>query len=320
MKIFPDNPQSIGNTPLVRLNKVIEGGKVYAKIEARNPAFSVKCRLGSALIWDAEEKKILTPGQKSLIVEPSSGNTGIALASVAAARGYRLIITMPETMSLERRQVMGFLGAEVVLTEGATGMAGAIAKAREIVDENPGAYMPGQFENPIGPIIHAKTTGPEIWADTDGQVEIFIAGVGTGGTFSGTGQFLKSKNPNIINVAVEPAASPVIAQKLAGKTLSPAPHQIQGIGAGFIPPILDLSLIDEVVGIDNDEAFEYAKRLARQEGILAGISSGAAVAAAARLAAKAEYADKKMVVILPDLGERYLSSSLFGKQGVRPAP
>lgn len=315
MAIFPDNSQSIGNTPLIRLNRIVDpGATVYAKIEGRNPSYSVKCRLGSALIWDAETRGLLKPGVK--MVEPTSGNTGIALASVAAARGYQLIITMPETMSVERRRVMAMLGAELVLTPGGEGMAGAIRKAKEIIEANPGeAFMPAQFENPANPAIHEKTTGPEIWRDTEGRVDVLIAGVGTGGTISGAGAFLKGQKPGVINVAVEPAASPVLTQHLAGQDLKPGAHKIQGIGAGFIPATLNLKVVDRVETTANEEAFEFARRLAREEGILAGISSGAAAAVAARLSARPEFAGQTMVVILPDAGERYLSSELFSGIG-----
>lgn len=314
MAIFPDNAQSIGNTPLIRLNRVVDSGAmVYAKIEGRNPNFSVKCRLASALIWDAEAKGLLKPG--SIMVEPTSGNTGIALASVAAVKGYKVIITMPETMSLERRRVMAMLGAEIVLTPGAAGMTGAMDKAQEILDNTPGAFTPAQFDNPANPAIHEKTTGPEIWRDTEGRVDVLIAGVGTGGTLSGAGLFLKRQKPGVKNVAVEPAASPVITQHLAGEPLKPAPHKIQGIGAGFIPATLNLGVIDQVETATNHDAIEFARRLAREEGILAGISSGAAVAVAARLSALPQFAGQTMVVILPDAGERYLSSALFSGIG-----
>ena len=310
MAIYADNSQSIGNTPLIRLNRVVDSrATVYAKIEGRNPSYSVKCRLGSALIWDAEERGLLRPGAK--IVEPTSGNTGIALAAVAAARGYEVIITMPETMSLERRKVMAMLGARIILTPGAEGMNGAIRRAKEIIEAEPGSYMPAQFDNPANPAIHAKTTGPEIWKDTEGKVDVLVAGVGTGGTISGTGSYLKSQKPQIINVAVEPAASPVITQHLAGRPLAPGAHKIQGIGAGFIPSVLNLAVVDRVETAGNDESVEFARRLAREEGILAGISSGAAAAAAARLSALPEFAGKTIVVILPDAGERYLSSVLY---------
>ncbi len=310
MAVYSDNSQSIGNTPLVRLNHIV-GPKatVYAKIEGRNPAYSVKCRLGSALIWDAEERGLIKPG--STIVEPTSGNTGIALASVAAARGYRLIITMPETMSVERRKVMAMLGAEIILTPGAEGMTGAIARAREIIEHTPGAFMPGQFENPANPAIHKKTTGPEIWADTEGRVDALVAGVGTGGTLSGSGAFLKAQKPGVLNVAVEPAASPVISQHLKGLPLKPGAHKIQGIGAGFLPATLDLAVVDRVETAENEESLDFARRLAKEEGILAGISSGAAAAVASRLSRLPEFEGKLMVVILPDASERYLSSVLY---------
>ena len=311
-RIYQNNPLSIGNTPLVRLNRVV-GPKamVLAKIEGRNPSYSVKCRIGAAMIADAESRGLLRPGVG--IVEPTSGNTGIALAYVAAAKGYELTLTMPETMSLERRRVVAMLGAKLVLTPGAEGMPGAIRKAEELVAANPGAYfMPQQFKNPANPAIHEATTGPEIWNDTDGQVDAIVAGVGTGGTITGISRYLKQvRGKNIISVAVEPEASPVISQHLAGKPLQPGPHKIQGIGAGFIPETLDVSLLDRVETVGNDEAIEFARRLAREEGILAGISSGAAAAAAARLADLPEFEGKTIVVILPDAGERYLSSVLY---------
>ena len=310
MAVFSDNSNSIGNTPLVRLNRIISGqAAVYAKIEGRNPSYSVKCRLGSALIWDAEERGLLKPGGK--IIEPTSGNTGIALAAVAAARGYEVVITMPETMSIERRKVMAMLGAKIILTPAAQGMGGAIAKAREILDSDSSYYMPSQFENPANPAIHFKTTGPEIWRDLDGLVDGLIAGVGTGGTISGTGAFLKSKNPVLRTVAVEPFDSQVITQHLAGRPISPKAHKIQGIGAGFIPATLNLEVVDQVEVVTNEEALDFARRLAREEGILAGISSGAAAAVAARLAGQNQWKDKIIVVILPDAGERYLSSVLY---------
>lgn len=311
-RIYQNNPLSIGNTPLVRLNRVV-GPKatVLAKIEGRNPSYSVKCRIGAAMIADAESRGLLRPGVG--IVEPTSGNTGIALAYVAAAKGYELTLTMPETMSLERRRVVAMLGAKLVLTPGAEGMPGAIRKAEELVAANPGAYfMPQQFKNPANPAIHEATTGPEIWNDTDGQVDAIVAGVGTGGTITGISRYLKQvRGKNIVSVAVEPEASPVISQHLAGKPLQPGPHKIQGIGAGFIPETLDVSLLDRVETVGNDEAIEFARRLAREEGILAGISSGAAAAAAARLADLPEFEGKTVVVILPDAGERYLSSALY---------
>ena len=310
---FNDNSLSIGRTPLVRLNRVTDGAPalVLAKIEGRNPAYSVKCRIGAAMIDDAERRGVLGKGKE--IVEPTSGNTGIALAFVAAARGIPLTLTMPETMSVERRKLLVALGAKLVLTEGAKGMNGAIAKAQEIVDSDPNRYvLLQQFKNPANPAIHEKTTGPEIWQDTDGAVDIFVAGVGTGGTITGVSRYLKkTKGKKIVSVAVEPTASPVITQKRAGETLTPSPHKIQGIGAGFVPDNLDLSLIDEVEQITNEEAIQYARRLAKEEGILAGISCGAAVAAAVRQAKRPENAGKMIVVILPDSAERYLSSILF---------
>ena len=311
-RIYQNNPLSIGNTPLVRLNLVV-GSKatVLAKIEGRNPSYSVKCRIGAAMIADAESRGLLRPGVG--IVEPTSGNTGIALAYVAAAKGYELTLTMPETMSLERRRVVAMLGAKLVLTPGAEGMPGAIRRAEELAAANPSAfYMPQQFKNPANPAIHEATTGPEIWNDTDGQVDAIVAGVGTGGTITGISRYIKhTRGKSIVSVAVEPAASPVISQHLAGKPLQPGPHKIQGIGAGFIPETLDVSLLDRVEAVGNDEAIEFARRLAREEGILAGISSGAAAAAAARIAELPEFAGKTIVVILPDAGERYLSSALY---------
>jgi len=311
-RIYQNNPQSIGNTPLVRLNRVV-GPKatVLAKIEGRNPSYSVKCRIGAAMIDDAERRGLLRPGVG--IVEPTSGNTGIALAYVAAAKGYELTLTMPETMSLERRRVVAMLGAKLVLTPGAEGMPGAIKKAEELAASNPGAYfMPQQFKNPANPAIHEATTGPEIWNDTDGQVDAIVAGVGTGGTITGISRYLKrTRGKDIVSVAVEPASSPVISQHLAGKPLQPGPHKIQGIGAGFIPETLEVGLLDRVEAVGNDEAIEFARRLAREEGILAGISSGAAAAAAARLSVLPEFEGKTIVVILPDAGERYLSSALY---------
>ncbi len=313
MKYYKDNSLSIGNTPLVKLNKIIGGDQalVLAKIEGRNPAYSVKCRIGAAMIWDAEIRGVLKPGME--IVEPTSGNTGIALAFVCASRGYKITLTMPETMSLERRKVLKAMGANLVLTEGPKGMPGAMAKAEEIAATDPGRYyMPRQFSNPANPAIHEATTGVEIWEATDGGIDVLIAGVGTGGTITGVSRHIKqTRGKNIMAVAVEPAASPVISQKLAGLSLQPAPHKIQGIGAGFIPENLDLSLVDRVEQVTNEEAVEYARRLATEEGILSGISCGAAVAVAARLAQRPEFADKTMVVILPDSGERYLSSILF---------
>ena len=311
-RIYEDNSQSIGNTPLVRLNHVTSGAKatVLAKVEGRNPAYSVKCRIGANMIWDAEARGVLKPGVE--IIEPTSGNTGIALAYVAAARGYKLTLTMPETMSIERRRVLAALGANLILTPGAAGMKGAIAKAEELVASDPARYfLPQQFNNPANPAIHEKTTGPEIWADTDGGVDVIVAGVGTGGTITGISRYLKGQGKKIISVAVEPKESPVISQKLAGQEIKPGPHKIQGIGAGFIPENLDLSIIDRVEQVESNEAIEFARRLTKEEGLLVGISSGAAVAAAVRLANLPEFAGKTIVVILPDLAERYLSTPLF---------
>lgn len=311
-RIYQNNPESIGNTPLIRLNRVV-GPKatVLAKIEGRNPSYSVKCRIGAAMIADAEQRGLLRPGVG--IVEPTSGNTGIALAYVAAAKGYELTLTMPETMSLERRRVVAMLGAKLVLTPGAEGMPGAIRRAEEIVNSQPGTFfMPQQFKNPANPAIHEKTTGPEIWDDTDGQVDAVVAGVGTGGTITGIARYIKkTRGKNITAVAVEPQTSPIITQHLAGQPLKPGPHKIQGIGAGFIPETLDVSLLDRVEQVGNEEAIEFARRLAKEEGILAGISSGAAAAAAARLSTLPEFEGKTIVVILPDAGERYLSSALY---------
>ncbi|CAH1746314.1 O-acetylserine sulfhydrylase A [Thauera humireducens] len=310
---YPDNAESIGHTPLVRLNRVTDGAPatVLAKIEGRNPAFSVKCRIGASMVKDAEAHGRLGPGKE--IVEPTSGNTGIALAFVCAARGIPLTLTMPETMSLERRKLLVAYGAKLVLTEGAKGMSGAIAKAKEIADSDPNRYvLLQQFENPANPAIHEVTTGPEIWNDTDGGIDILVSGVGTGGTLTGISRYIKrTRGKAIQSVAVEPAASPVLTQHLAGQPLAPAPHKIQGIGAGFVPKVLDLSLVDAVEQVSNEDAVRYARRLAREEGILAGISCGAATAVAVRLAQRPENAGKTIVVILPDSGERYLSSILF---------
>jgi cysteine synthase A len=309
---FEDNSFSIGHTPLVRLNRVIDHAPatVLAKIEGRNPAYSVKCRIGAAMIRDAEKKGLLGPGKE--LIEPTSGNTGIALAFVAAARGIPLTLTMPETMSLERRKLLIAFGARLVLTEGPRGMSGAVARAEEIAASDPNRYvLLQQFKNPANPAIHEQTTGPEIWDDTDGAVDIFVSGVGTGGTITGVSRFLKARGKAIQSVAVEPEGSPVLTQKRNGLELKPGPHKIQGIGAGFIPDVLDQSVIDSVEQVGNEEAILYARRLAREEGIISGISSGAAVAAAARLAKKPENAHKTIVVILPDSGERYLSSALF---------
>lgn len=310
--IFEDNTRTIGKTPLVNLNR-IAGSKatVLAKIEGRNPSFSVKCRLGAAMVWDAEDRKLLWPGRE--IVEATSGNTGIALAFVAAARGYSVTLVMPETMSLERRSVMAMLGAKLVLTPGAEGMAGAVRQATEIQLADPERFFqPEQFKNPANPRIHELTTGPEIWEDTSGQLDVLVAGVGTGGTITGASRFLKKVcRKGLLAVAVEPKASPVISQKLAGEPLKPGAHKIQGIGAGFIPDVLDLSLLDRVEQADNDEAVEFSRRLAREEGILCGISSGAAAAVAARLASQDEFEGKTIVTVLPDAGERYLSTILY---------
>jgi len=309
---FADNALSIGRTPLVRLNRVGDGAKatILAKIEGRNPAYSVKDRIGVAMIDDAQKRGLLGPGKE--IVEPTSGNTGIALAFVAAARGLPLTLTMPETMSVERRKLLVAYGAKLVLTEGAKGMSGAIAKAREIAESDPKYVLLQQFENPANPAIHEATTGPEIWNDTEGKVDIFVAGVGTGGTITGVSRYIKkTKGKAIKSVAVEPTASPILTQKRAGFDLKPAPHKIQGIGAGFVPGVLDLSLVDDIEQVTNEDAMQYALRLAREEGIISGISSGAAVAAAVRLAQKPENEGKTIVVILPDSGERYLSSVLF---------
>jgi cysteine synthase len=312
MNIYEDNALSIGKTPLVRLRKVVDSGAtVLAKIEGRNPGYSIKCRIGANMVWDAEKRGVLKPGME--ILEPTSGNTGIALAFVGAAKGYKVTLTMPETMSLERRKILAALGANLVLTEGAKGMMGAIKKAEEMLANEPGKYfMPQQFKNPANPEIHEKTTGPEIWNDTDGNVDVLVAGVGTGGTITGVSRYFKKvRGKKIISVAVEPAASPVISQKLAGEELKPAPHKIQGIGAGFVPDVLDLSIIDRVEKVGNEEAMEYGRRLAKEEGILSGISCGAAAAVAARLSRDPEFKGKTIVVILPDSGERYLSTMLF---------
>ncbi len=311
--IYQDNSFSIGRTPLVKLNRVTDGAKaiVLAKIEGRNPAYSVKCRIGAAMIWDAEEKGLLTPGKE--IVEPTSGNTGIALAFVAAARGYPITLTMPETMSLERRKVLKVLGANLVLTEGAKGMKGAIAKAEEIrASDSDRFFMPQQFNNPANPAIHFKTTGPEIWEDTKGVVDVLVAGVGTGGTITGISRYIKHEmNHKLLSVAVEPTTSPVISQTMHHEEVKPGPHKIQGIGAGFVPTNLDLSIVDRTMQVTNEESIGMARRLAREEGILCGISCGAAAAAAIKIAKEPEMAGKTIVVVLPDLGERYLSSALF---------
>ncbi len=310
---YQDNSHSIGNTPLVRLNRITEGcsATILAKIEGRNPAYSVKCRIGAAMIWDAEQRGLLGPGKE--LVEPTSGNTGIALAFVAAARGLPLTLTMPETMSLERRKLLIAYGAKLVLTEGAKGMSGAIAKAEEIAASDPERYvLLQQFKNPANPAIHERTTGPEIWNDTDGAIDILISGVGTGGTITGVTRYIKqTQGKAILSVAVEPSASPVLTQTRAGDAIQPGPHKIQGIGAGFVPSVLDLELVDDIEQVSNEEAIDFARRLAKEEGILAGISCGAAVAVAVRVAKRPEHAGKTIVVILPDSGERYLSSPLF---------
>jgi len=309
-QIFEDNSQTIGRTPLVKLKNLTDK-IIYAKLESRNPANSVKCRIGANMIWEAEKSGTLKPGMT--IVEPTSGNTGIALAFVAASRGYKVTLTMPNTMSLERRKVLKALGANIVLTDGAKGMKGAIEKAEEIVASAPEQYfMPSQFDNPANPQIHERTTGPEIWNDTDGAIDILISGVGTGGTITGISRYIKqTQNKAIQSIAVEPTASPVITQTINGEEPTPSPHKIQGIGAGFVPGNLDLSIIDAVEQVSNEDAIEYARLLMEKEGILAGISSGAAVAAAINVANQAENAGKTIVVILPDSGERYLSSILF---------
>ena len=312
-RIYEDNSFAIGHTPLVKLNSITKNAKatVLAKIEGRNPAYSVKCRIGANMIWDAEKKGLLN--KDKVIIEPTSGNTGIALAYTAAARGYKLILTMPESMSIERRRMMAVLGAELILTEAAKGMPGAIAKAKEIADGDPQKYfMPGQFDNPANPEIHFKTTGPEIWDDTDGQIDVLVSGVGTGGTITGVSRFIKQeKNHSLLSVAVEPTHSPVITQTLNGEEVKPGPHKIQGIGAGFIPKNLDLSVVDQVEQVSNDESIAMALRLAQEEGLLVGISCGAAAAVALRLAEKEEYSGKTIVVVLPDLAERYISSVMF---------
>ncbi|QLB13770.1 cysteine synthase [Bisgaardia hudsonensis] len=311
MNIYSDNSYSVGKTPLVRLKNFGINGNIIAKIEGRNPSFSVKCRIGANMIWQAEKDGLLGKGKE--IVDATSGNTGIALAYVAAARGYSITLTMPETMSLERKRLLRGLGVNLVLTEGAKGMRGAIEKAEEIARSNPNHYVTlKQFENPANPAIHQQTTGPEIWNDTDGKVDVIVAGVGTGGTITGISRYLKQdQGKQIISVAVEPAESPVITQTLAGEEIKPAPHKIQGIGAGFIPKNLDLSLIDLVETVDSETAIAIARRLMSEEGILAGISSGAAVAVADRIAKRPEFSDKLIVVVLPSASERYLSTGLF---------
>jgi len=311
--IFQDNSFSIGKTPLIKLNRIVDGSKatVLAKIEGRGPGYSVKDRIGAAMIWDAEKRGVLTPEKE--IIEPTSGNTGIALAFVAAARGYKLTLVMPETMSLERRRVVAALGATLILTPGPGGMPGAIKKAQEIYESDTNHYfLPQQFDNPANPAIHESTTGPEIWADTDGAIDVLVSGVGTGGTITGVSRYIKkTKGKPILSVAVEPTASPVLTQTTTGQTVKPGPHKIQGIGAGFVPKVLDLSLVDRIEQVSNEEAVEYGRRLAKEEGILSGISCGAAAAVAVRLAKQPEFAGKTIVAVLPDSGERYLSTVLF---------
>jgi cysteine synthase len=313
LRIYEDNTYSIGRTPLVRLNRVTDGGKatILGKVEGRNPAYSVKCRIGASMVWDAEKRGVLKPGKE--LIEPTSGNTGIALAFVAAARGYAITLTMPETFSMERRKVLKALGANLVLTDGSQGMAGSIAKAEEIVAADPHHYLLlQQFKNPANPEIHFRTTGPEIWEDTGGAVDVLVSGIGTGGTITGVSRYIKQhQGKKLLSVGVEPAKSPVIAQHLAGQPLRPGPHPIQGIGAGFIPDTLDLSMVDRVEQVSNEETLEMARRLAKEEGILAGISCGAAVAVAVRLGKDPAFAGKTIVAILPDAAERYLSTVLF---------
>ena len=311
-KWFDDNSLSIGNTPLVKINNMAQGLKatILAKIEGRNPSYSVKCRIGASMIWDGEKKRLLKPGME--IIEPTSGNTGIALAYVAAARGYKLNVTMPETMSMERRKVLAIFGTNIILTPGAKGMKGAIEEAERIAASDPKYFMPQQFKNPANPEIHFKTTGPEIWEQTNGTIDVLVSGVGTGGTITGVSRYIKGeKKKKILSVAVEPAESPVITQRLAGQELKPGPHKIQGIGAGFIPDTLDLSVIDRVEQVTSEEAIEHARRLSREEGILSGVSCGAAIAVALRLARMKEFEGKTIVAVLPDSGERYLSGPLF---------
>jgi len=311
--IYQDNSLTIGNTPLVKLNRVVTpgGANVYAKIEGRNPAYSVKCRIGSSMVWDAEKRGLLTPGKE--MVEPTSGNTGIALAFVAAARGYKITLTMPETMSIERRKVLKAFGANLVLTDGPLGMKGAIAKAEELVARDPNRYvLLQQFKNPANPAIHEQTTGPEIWNDLEGELDALVCGVGTGGTITGISRYFKNtRGKNILSVAVEPTNSPVISQTLKGETVKPGPHKIQGIGAGFVPDTLDLSMVDRVEPVSNEEAVEMARRLVKEEGILCGTSCGAAAAVALKIAQEPAMKGKNMVVVLPDSGERYLTSVLY---------
>jgi len=310
---FQDNSLSIGRTPLIKLNRVTDGAPatILAKIEGRNPAYSVKCRIGASMIWDAEKRGILGPNKE--LIEPTSGNTGIALAFVAAARGYPITLTMPETMSIERRRVLRIFGANLILTEGAAGMKGAIAKAEQMAASDPDHYvLLQQFQNPANPEIHFKTTGPEIWDDTDGTVDVLVSGVGTGGTITGVSRYIKNtKQKKIVSIAVEPAGSPIITQTLKHEPLKPGPHKIQGIGAGFIPGTLDLSVVDRVEQVTNEESIEMARRLSREEGILSGISCGAAAAVAVQIAKEPEMKGKTIVVVLPDSGERYLSTALF---------
>jgi cysteine synthase A len=311
-RFFDDNALSIGNTPLVKINRLAKGLKatILAKIEGRNPSYSVKCRIGANMIWDGEKKGLLKPGME--IIEPTSGNTGIALAYVAAAKGYKLHVTMPETMSLERRKVLAIFGTNIILTPGDKGMKGAVVEAERIAASNHKYFMPQQFKNPANPEIHFKTTGPEIWEQTSGGIDLLVSGVGTGGTITGVSRYIKGeKKKNIVSVAVEPAESSVITQRLAGQELKPGPHKIQGIGAGFIPDTLDLSVVDRVEQVTSEDAIEHARRLAREEGILSGVSSGAAIAVALRLARLEEFKGKTIVTILPDSGERYLSGPLF---------
>ena len=313
MKVYADNSLSIGRTPLVRLNRVTDGAKatILGKIEGRNPAYSVKCRIGASMVWDAEKRGVLKAGKE--LIEPTSGNTGIALAFVAAARGYSITLIMPETMSIERRKVLQALGANLVLTEGAKGMAGSITKAEQIVASDPERYLLlNQFKNPANPEIHFRTTGPEIWEDTGGAIDVLVSGIGTGGTITGVSRYIKKeKGKRILSVGIEPASSPVIAQHLAGQPMRPAPHKIQGLGAGFIPETLDLGMVDRMEQVTNEESIEMARRLSREEGILAGISCGAAAAVAVRLGKTPEFAGKTIVTILPDAAERYLSTVLF---------
>lgn len=313
MKVYADNSLTIGRTPLVRLNRVIDGAKatILGKIEGRNPAYSVKCRIGASMVWDAEKRGVLKAGKE--LIEPTSGNTGIALAFVAAARGYSITLIMPETMSIERRKVLQALGANLVLTEGAKGMAGSITKAEQIVASDPERYLLlNQFKNPANPEIHFRTTGPEIWEDTGGAIDVLVSGIGTGGTITGVSRYIKKeKGKRILSVGIEPASSPVIAQHLAGQPMRPAPHKIQGLGAGFIPETLDLGMVDRMEQVTNEESIEMARRLSREEGILAGISCGAAATVAVRLGKTPEFAGKTIVTILPDAAERYLSTVLF---------